>query len=105
MGQLRFTRWLGFTNKRAHRHRALSPSDRQTNRTKSAVRAKVEHPFLTLKRMWGFMKVRYRGLAKNANRAYAMLALINVSKWGRALTGEVSTGVSKRRKMDAYLAS
>jgi len=30
-------------------------------------------------------------LAKNANRAYAMLALINVSKWGRALTGEVST--------------
>jgi len=41
--------------------------------------------------MWGFMKVRYRGLAKNANRAYAMLALINLSKWGRALTGEVST--------------
>jgi len=80
-----------FTNKRAHRHRALSKSDRQTNRRKSAVRAKVEHPFLTLKRIWGFTKVRYRGLAKNANRAYAMLALINVSKWGRALTGEVST--------------
>ena len=80
-----------FTNKRAHRHRALSQSDRQTNRRKSAVRAKVEHPFLTLKRIWGFTKVRYRGLAKNANRAYAMLALINVSKWGRALTGEVST--------------
>jgi len=80
-----------FTNKRAHRHRPLSRRDRQTNRRKSAVRAKVEHPFLTLKRIWGFMKVRYRGLAKNANRAYAMLALINVSKWGRALTGEVST--------------
>jgi IS5 family transposase len=78
-----------FTNKRAHKNRALSDADKQTNRRKSAVRAKVEHPFLTLKRLWGFVKVRYRGLAKNANRAYAMLALINVSKWGRPLTAEV----------------
>ena len=54
------------------------------------MRAKVEHPFLTLKRIWRFAKVRYRGLAKNANRAYAMLALLNVSKWGRPLTREVS---------------
>jgi len=63
---------------------------------------KPPHPLEGQKRMFdfrphsrfsaaGFMKVRYRGLAKNANRAYAMLALINVSKWGRALTGEVST--------------
>ena len=79
-----------FTNKPAHRHRSLSDAEQQANRRKSAVRSKVEHPFLTLKRIWGFAKVRYRGLAKNANRAYAMLALINVSKWGRALIGEVS---------------
>jgi IS5 family transposase len=79
-----------FTNKRAHKNRKLSDADKQTNRRKSAVRSKVEHPFLTLKRIWGFAKARYRGLAKNANRAYAMLALINVSKWGRPLTGEVS---------------
>jgi len=79
-----------FTNKRAYKNRPLSDADKQTNRRKSAVRSKVEHPFLTLKRIWGFAKVRYRGLAKNANRAYAMLALINVSKWGRPLTGEVS---------------
>jgi IS5 family transposase len=79
-----------FTNKPAHRHRSLSDAEKQTNRRKSAVRSKVEHPFLTLKRIWGFAKVRYRGLAKNANRAYAMLALINVSKWGRPLTGDVS---------------
>ncbi len=79
-----------FTNKRAHKNRPLSDADKQTNRRKSAVRSKVEHPFLTLKRLWGFAKARYRGLAKNANRAYAMLALINVSKWGRPLTGEVS---------------
>jgi IS5 family transposase len=79
-----------FTNKPAHRHRSLSDAEQQANRRKSAVRSKVEHPFLTLKRIWGFAKVRYRGLTKNANRAYAMLALINVSKWGRTLIGEVS---------------
>lgn len=80
-----------FTNKRAYKNRPLSDADMQTNRRKSAVRSKVEHAFLTLKRIWGFAKARYRGLAKNANRAYAMLALINVSKWGRPLTGEVSS--------------
>jgi len=78
-----------FTNKRAARNRPLSVADKQTNRRKSSVRSKVEHPFLTFKRIWGFAKVRYRGLAKNANRAFAMLALINLSKWGRPLTGQV----------------
>ena len=57
-----------FTNKRAYKNRPLTDADRETNRRKSRVRAKVEHPFLTLKRFWGFAKVRYRGLAKNANR-------------------------------------
>ena len=78
-----------FTNKRAARNRPLSVADKQTNRRKSSVRSKVEHPFLTFKRIWGFAKVRYRGLAKNANRAFAMLALINLSKWGRPLAGQV----------------
>jgi IS5 family transposase len=78
-----------FTNRRAYRNRPLSQADQATNRRKSAVRAKVEHPFLVLKRLWGFAKVRYRGLAKNANRAFAMLAMINLSKWGRPIAGEV----------------
>jgi len=78
-----------FTNKRAYRNRPLSEADKATNRRKSAVRSKVEHPFLTLKRLWGFAKVRHRGLVKNANRAFAMLAMINLSKWGKPLTGEV----------------
>jgi transposase, IS5 family len=78
-----------FTNKRAYKNQPLTEADRQTNRRKSSVRSKVEHPFLTLKRLWGFAKTRYRGLAKNANRAYAMLAMINVSKWGHPLTGEM----------------
>lgn len=78
-----------FTNKRAHKNRPLTEADKETNRRKSAVRSKVEHPFLTIKRMWGFAKVRYRGLAKNANRAFAMLATFNLVKWDRPLTGEV----------------
>jgi IS5 family transposase len=78
-----------FTNKRAYRNRPLGEADKAANRRKSQVRAKVEHPFLTLKRLWGFAKVRYRGLARNANRAFAMLALYNLVKWGKPLTGEV----------------
>ncbi len=78
-----------FTNKRAYKNRPLTDADKETNRRKFRVRAKVEHPFLTLKRFWGFAKVRYRGLAKNANRAFAMLALINLSKWGIPLAGQV----------------
>jgi IS5 family transposase len=84
-----------FTNKRAYRNAPLSEGARETNRRKSSVRSKVEHPFLTLKRLWSFAKTRYpkrglcRGLAKNANRAFTMLAMINPVKWGRPLTGGV----------------
>ncbi len=78
-----------FTNKRAYRNTPLTKADKETNRRKSSIRAKVEHPFLILKRLWGFAKVRYRGLAKNANRAFAMLAAINLLKHGKPLTGEV----------------
>lgn len=78
-----------FTNKRPYRHAPLTEADRATNRRKSTIRSKVEHPFLIVKRLWGFAKVRYRGLAKNANRAFAMLALANLVKWGRPLTGAV----------------
>ncbi len=78
-----------FTNKRAYRNAPLTDADRDTNRRKSSIRSKVEHPFLTIKRLWGFAKVRYRGLAKNTNRAFAMLAMVNLVKWGRPLTAEV----------------
>ena len=78
-----------FTNKRAYRNAPLTEADKDTNRRKSGVRSKVEHVFLVIKRLWGFAKVRYRGLAKNANRAFAMLAMANLVKWGRPLTGEV----------------
>ena len=78
-----------FTNKRAVRNKPLTDADKETNRRKSQVRAKVEHPFRPFKNLFGFAKARYRGLMKNANRAFALLALINVDKWGRPLTGGV----------------
>ena len=59
---------LDFTNKRGARGRPLSERDKQQNTTKSKVRARVEHPFLIGKRVFGFTKVCYRGLKKNAAR-------------------------------------
>jgi IS5 family transposase len=48
------------------------------NRVKARVRAKVEHPFRILKRIFGFEKVRYRGLRKNHHRLCASFALVNL---------------------------
>ena len=67
-----------FTNRKGHRFRPLRDTDRATNRTKSRVRAKVEHPFLVLKRIFGFSNVRYRGLDKNANRLFVACGLVNL---------------------------
>ncbi len=52
--------------------------ERAKNRTKSTVRSKVEHVFGVLKLKFGFVKVRYRGLAKNANRLFATCARVNL---------------------------
>lgn len=67
-----------FTNKKGFRHRPLSNEDAAKNKTKSSVRAKVEHPFLILKRIFGFNKVRYRGIDKNANRLFVACGLVNL---------------------------
>jgi len=67
-----------FTNKKGNRYRHLTEEDRARNRTKSKVRAKVEHPFLVIKRIFGFRKVCYRGLNKNANRLFVVCGLTNL---------------------------
>ncbi len=51
---------------------------KKKNRSKSRVRAKVEHPFRILKRIFGFTKVRYRGLKKNHEWLCAAFALVNL---------------------------
>src|SRR6202521_1727554 len=52
--------------------------ERAKNRTKSRVRSKVEHVFGVMKLKFGFVKLRYRGLKKNANQLFAVCALVNL---------------------------
>ncbi len=65
-------------NRRGSRAHAITPAQRSVNRSRSRVRARVEHPFNVVKRLWGFTKVRYRGIAKNMAKAYSMFALANL---------------------------
>lgn len=66
------------TNKKGARNRKLTELERRKNRNKSKVRAKVEHAFGIMKRQFGFTKVRYRGLEKNANHTFTNCALVNL---------------------------
>jgi transposase, IS5 family len=50
----------------------------EAERIKASVRAKVEHAFFYIKRMFGYSKVRYRGLEKNTNRLYVLSGLTNL---------------------------
>jgi IS5 family transposase len=59
---------------------------------KASVRAKVEHPFRVIKRQFGLVKVRFRGLAKNTAHVVTLFALSNlwmVRKQLMAMTGAV----------------
>jgi IS5 family transposase len=67
-----------FTQHKGSRHHALSAEERSRNRNKSRVRSKVEHIFHVMKRQFGFTKVRYRGLDKNAHFLFVNCALINL---------------------------
>jgi transposase, IS5 family len=59
-------------------NRNLSERWRKINRARSRTRARCEHPFRVIKQLWGFQKVRYRGIAKNLARAQTMFALANL---------------------------
>jgi IS5 family transposase len=77
-----------FVQTKAHRHQPLSEEDRAKNRTKSKVRAKVEHAFLVIKRIFGWAKVRYRGLAKNTHWLQISCGLANLYVARRRLLAE-----------------
>jgi IS5 family transposase len=78
-----------FTNQRTRYNGVVDEVARGKNRNKSRVRARVEHVFGVVKRLWGFGKVRYRGLAKNATRAFTALALANIYLARRRLMAQV----------------
>jgi transposase, IS5 family len=65
-------------NRRAKPGKELTEHEKLINRSRSRRRAWGEFPFHVVKRLWGFAKVRYRGLHKNTVRAFAMFALSNL---------------------------
>ncbi len=78
-----------FTNQRARKGGEIDEAVRSKNRNKSKIRARVEHVFAIVKRLWGFSKVRYRGLAKNATRSFVALGLANIYLARRSLYGQL----------------
>jgi transposase, IS5 family len=67
-----------FTNRRVRYQGVVDRVEWAKNRTKSRVRAKVEHVIGVIKRIFGFTKVRYRGLVKNSHRLLVTCALTNL---------------------------
>ena len=78
-----------FTNQRSRYAGIVDEAVRSKNRNKSKIRARVEHVFGVVKRLWGFGKVRYRGLQKNATRAFTALALANIYLGRQRLMAQV----------------
>jgi len=69
---------LDLTLRKGHRNRPLTAADEAMDRVKSRVRAMVEYPFRVLKCQFGYRRVRYRGLQRNAWHQCALVALINL---------------------------
>ena len=67
-----------FTHRRCRWHGVVDLMEKARNTTKSRVRAKVEHSIGVIKRVFGFSRVRYRGLAKNAHRLFVAAGLANL---------------------------
>ena len=67
-----------WTKRRVWPGSPMEELERLINRAKSKLRSRVEHVFAVVKRLWGFDKVRYRGLAKNATRSFVALGLANI---------------------------
>lgn len=65
-------------NRRGTQSHPLTEWQKLINRARSRVRARGEHAFHVVKRLWGFSKVRYRGLAKNTARLFTAFALANL---------------------------
>jgi len=63
----------------------LSSSQRKRNRKQSSVRARVEHIFRVIKQQFGFVKTRYRGLAKNRSQVNMLMGLANIYMLRRKL--------------------
>ena len=78
MIRARAPRAKDFTNRKYRGRGWFNEVEKAKNRTKSQVRAKVEQTIGVIKRVFGFQKVRYRGLTKNLHRLEVTAALANL---------------------------
>ena len=78
-----------FTNRQCKWKHYIDEALKAKNRNKSRIRARVEHSIGVIKRVFGFAKVRYRGLMKNRNRALVTAALANLFLVRHRLPGAV----------------
>lgn len=65
-------------NRKARRGKRLNCADRSFNKKSNRTRARVEHIFGVVKNLWGYRKVRYRGIEKNASQVFTLMALANL---------------------------
>jgi IS5 family transposase len=73
------------TSRRTKYKNDVDEEAKRKNTTKARVRAKVEHPFRILKRIFGFTKVHYRGIKKSHQWLCAAFALVNLYQHRRRL--------------------
>lgn len=71
--------------RKAVRGHELSAGMKRWNRSRNRVRARVEFSFGVVKNVWGYRKVRYRGLAKNSCQLFALFTLSNLYMARRSL--------------------
>jgi hypothetical protein len=76
---------IGLSIRRVQFKNFVDELQKAKNRVKARVRGKVEHPFRILKSIFGFEKVRYRGIQKNHHRQCASFALVNLHLHRRRL--------------------
>ena len=63
---------------KASKQRPLSDANKRFNHRMSSIRARVEHVFRVIKRQFGYTKVRYKGIAKNAAQVFSLIGLTNL---------------------------
>ena len=70
---------------KAARGKGLTAQEQAWNRSRSRIRSRVEHGFGVIKHLWGYRKVRYKGLFKNQSQLFALFTLSNLYRARQSL--------------------
>ena len=83
--------------RRGHRHRPLTPDEVARNRSLVPIRAGIERTYGTLKRRYGWVRVRYRGLASNAAHLDLLCLALNLRRLDAPATNGLMVAPRHRR--------